>query len=268
MRWFSRKVTVNLIDDATGAAFTATQMSPEDLPESFETATTLHIGDAEWSVVQADPPTRLGYTRSGWLTLRLRRVEMIDPRDILFSLPSICDRLAPLGAAPLVGDEYLLVEDDWRQLELVSRQFAAECDTEIAAIRRIHEQSRAEYGWREIHVRRQPDPPITGALTLKDLQGAFGGVALQGVTYEGASSAIESGFAFTSPDGLICYGTTFDGRVTVLGVGQDAVQPPPHRSAAALAQIARDFELDLVHWCRCGRFSWDDERFHQLVIGD
>jgi hypothetical protein len=268
MGWFARKVAVTFINDATGEAFAVTKMSPDDIPETFEIETTLHIGDADWSVVHAEPRTRAEYSKSASLTLRLRRVEKVDLRDILFSLPSICDRLAELGTAALSGDEYVLAEDDWRQFELVSRQFADECDAEIAAIRRIHEQARAKVGWREIHVRRRPDPPICSALSLDDLSRAFGSVAVGGATYRGAGVPVASGYSFQGIDGLQCYGVADAGRVTVLGIGQDTVMPAPIRSADVLVEIARQFDLDLVHWCRCVRASWDDPLFRQLLVGD
>lgn len=268
MAWFSRKIAVTFIDDATGAAFGNTELPPTDLPESFEIETTLHLGDVDWSVVHAEPRTRQEYTKSGSLTLRLRRVEKIDINKILFSLPSICDRLAEVGQDALVGDECVLAEDDWRQLELVSRQFAAESDAEIEAIRRIHEHENAGVGWREVHVRRRPDPPIAAPLTRKDIDRVFGGrVLFRGVSYRDASSPIVSGYSFRAADGLQCYGIEEGGRVTVLGIVQDASTSPPARSAEALAQIAREFDLDLVHWCRCGRASWDALLFRQLLLG-
>jgi hypothetical protein len=268
MEGFTRNVAVTLIDDATGEAFAVTEMPFDDIPESFEVETTLHIGDVDWSVVHAEPRTRPEYTKSGSLTLRLRRIEKVDLRDILFSLPSICDRLAELGGGALSGGECVLAEDDWRQFELVSRQFADECDAEITAIRRIHEQARAEVGWREIHVRRRPDPPIAAALSLDGLSRAFGGVVFRGVTYRGTGSPIASGYSFRGADGLECYGVTDAGRVTVLGVVQEAVVPAPVRSAGALIEIAREFDLDLVHWCRCVRAAWDDPLFRRLLVGD
>jgi hypothetical protein len=268
MGWFSRRVVVTLIDDATGAAFATTKLPPADLPESFEIETTLHLGDADWSVVHAEPRTRPEYTKSGSLTVRLRRIEKVNPRDILFSLPSICDRLAAVGNGPLVGDECVLAEDDWRQLELVSRQFAAESDVEIEAIRRIHEQEHAGVGWRNIHVRRHPDPPIAAPLTRKDIDRAFGGgLTFRGVSYRGAGSPIVSGYSFRAADGLQCYGVEEGGRVTVLGIVQDTPASQPARSAEALAAIAREFDLDLVHWCRCGRALWDTPLFRQLLLG-
>ena len=92
MGWFSRKVLVTLIDDATGAAFVTTEMPPGDLPESFELETTLHLGGADWFVVHAQPRTREEYTKSSSLTLRLRKVEKIATQAISFSQVDITER--------------------------------------------------------------------------------------------------------------------------------------------------------------------------------
>jgi hypothetical protein len=104
MGWFSRKVLVTLIDDATGAAFATTKMPPADLPESFEVATTLHLGDADWSVVHAEPQTRERYTNSGSLTLRLRKIEKIATEAISFSQLDITEQF---------DDNQTLGKDDW-----------------------------------------------------------------------------------------------------------------------------------------------------------
>jgi hypothetical protein len=104
MAWFSRKVLVTLIDDATGATFATTEMPPADLPESFEIETTLHLGEADWSVVHAEPHTREECAKSGSLTLRLRKVEMIATDAISFSQVDITDRF---------DDNRRLGKDDW-----------------------------------------------------------------------------------------------------------------------------------------------------------
>src|SRR5262245_26378900 len=104
MGWFSRKVALTLIDDATGTAFATTEMPPADLPESFEIETTLHIGEADWSVVYAEPRTRKEYTKSGSLTLRLRKVERIATEAISFSQLDITERF---------DDNQRLGKDEW-----------------------------------------------------------------------------------------------------------------------------------------------------------
>jgi hypothetical protein len=264
-----RTVVVNLIDDATGAAFAQTQMPAADLPETFAIETTMRWGDVDWSILHAEPQTRLEFSEAGSLTLRLRRVEKIDPTNLRFSLPSICDKLAAIGDRALAGDECVLHEDDWRQFELVSRQFAVEADAEIEAIRHIREQKGSGgLGFLEVRVRVRPDPPIAAPLTLDDVNRAFGdGLAFRGVTYRGAGSLIAAGFSFTAPDGLQCYGLAESGRVTVLGIVLDAPESPPIQSTDALIELARDFNLDLVQWCRCARASWDNPMFRQLLGG-
>jgi hypothetical protein len=104
MGWFSRKVLLTLIDDATGAAFARTEMPQADLPESFEFETNLHLDDADWSVVHAEPRTREEYTKSGSLTLRLRKIEMIATETISFSQVDITERF---------DDNRNLAPDEW-----------------------------------------------------------------------------------------------------------------------------------------------------------
>jgi hypothetical protein len=104
MGWFSRKVLVTLINDATGEAFAITKMAPTNLPESFEIETTLHLGESDWSVVHAEPRTRAAYAKSCLLTLRLRRTEMISAEAISFSQLDITERF---------DDNQKLGKDEW-----------------------------------------------------------------------------------------------------------------------------------------------------------
>src|SRR5438128_2305534 len=106
MGWFNSKIDVTLIDDASGKYIGVTKMLPEALPESFKLNTTLHLGDADWSVVRAQPETRAEFAKSKSLTIRLRKVEKIDPSKILYSLPSICDFIPGLSDRTLNGDEF------------------------------------------------------------------------------------------------------------------------------------------------------------------
>lgn len=92
MSWFRRNVLVTLIDDASNHAFAESEMPPADLPDSFAVETTLHIGDDDWSVVKAEPQSKNDFTKSGALTLRLRKIERVDPQELSFSQLDITDR--------------------------------------------------------------------------------------------------------------------------------------------------------------------------------
>jgi hypothetical protein len=266
MSWFSSKISVTFIDDATGSVIGSVAMPPADLPESFRSQTTLHLGDVDWSVIRATPDTRSGYSKSGKLTLHLRRVVKIDPREILYSLPSICDRIPPLGTRSLSGDEYVLHEDDWRQMELVSQQFAQVADSEIQSIRQIHEHQAAGIGWRSVHVRRGPETPIAGRLTLPDIEMIFGlQNSFGGVTYTGASSRIESGYSFTAADGQQFYGLAPEGKVAVFAIACRKLSQTPLGSIESVKTLAYEFNLDLVRWCRCERAGNADPLFRKML---
>ncbi len=269
MRWFSSKVKVTFIDEATGESFGITQMPTADLPESFELDTTLHLGDEDWSVVDAQPRTRAEYAKSKTLTLRLRRIEMMDPRNILYSLPSICDAIPAINDEPLSGGEFELAEDDWRQFEFVSNELAREVDEEIAKIRLIHENAAAEVGWREIHVRTKPEVPLVCNLVLADLANALNvSTESAGVTYQGAQSRITDGYSFTTNDGLSVYGVAPNGNIQVIAFGQYSDSTSNSESIDRLKSLAHDLNLDLVNWCRCVRIAPDDPLFYSLLSND
>lgn len=266
-----KNIQVTLIDDVAGVVLQTFSMSATELPESFEPTefeTTLRIQEEDWIVAEATPRNRVDYSGSGKLTLRLRRKESISLDDILYSLPSICDRIPAVGSNPLKGDECILAEDDWRQFELVSLAFSEESDKQIEAVYRIHEEEGAAVGWRKIHVRSQPDPPLDAMLTRADLERAFGRpLAFRGVAYQGASSPIVGGFSFRAPDGLQCYGIEERGQLTTLAIDQDLPEHPPQHSAEALARLAKDFDLELIRWCRCARASWSLPLFREMLLG-
>ncbi len=268
MTWFSSKVTVTFIDDATGESFGITEMPPADLPESFELDTTLHLGNDNWSVVDARPKTRAEYAKTKTLTLRLRRIEMVNPGTILYSLPSICDAIPGIGDQPLCGNEFILAEDDWRQFELVSNDLAHAVDDEIEKIRAIHEHAAAKVGWREIHVRTKPDMPLACEITLSDLAAALNvSEPSVGVTYQGAPSRISDGYAFRL-NGFTVYGVAPDHKIRVIAFDQYSESPPGSDLVTRLQLLARRLDMDLVYWCRCVRVDPEDALFVSLMANE
>ena len=255
-------VSVTFIDDAASTAMATLDLPIANLPDTFELETTLHLGDDDWTVVSAQPRTKPEFARSGKLVLRLHKLETVDLSDILYSLPSICDRLPAVADTPPTGDNLILAEDDWRQFELVSRAFAGESEAEIAAIRAIHEQESAGAGWKKIHVRKLPESPIASALSREDIDRAFSGVTFRGVCF--GNAPIVSGFSFRA-GGLQGYGIEEDGLISVLGIVQE---PAGEEPVEALARLAHEFDLELVHWCRCTRASWKAPLFRQLLTGE
>ena len=87
-------ITLELIDHATGEIFAQSEVPLESLPERFEgMETTLQVGGSDWQVVGSDPSTRAEMKKAGRVQLVLRKVVAVDPKSILFSLPTVVDAL-------------------------------------------------------------------------------------------------------------------------------------------------------------------------------
>jgi hypothetical protein len=266
MTSFSLNIEVTFIDDLTGEAIGLTQVPANNLPDSFERDTTINLSGADWNVLNAKPKTRAQYTKSKTLILWIRRIESIDPHDILYSLPSICDAIPEVNDRAVSGSELTLAEDDWRQLELISHKLADKVDKEIAKIRLIHENATVGVGWRAIHIRKKPEIPIASNIALTHLATMLKVSAKSpGITYHGSQSQITAGYSFKLNDDFSVYGVAPNGKVQVVAIGQDSNAAANDESIELLQQLARKLNLDLVHWCRCIRVSPDDPSFGSLL---
>jgi hypothetical protein len=250
--FFSRKVQVTFVDAASGAVIAESKMEPEQLPETFLVDTTLHLGEEDWTVLHAEPPTRAEFAKSRRLVLTLARVEettMMDPRQILFSLPTLNDRL-PDDGEPADGREAVLAEDDWRQVELVSAGLRAAVDEEIRAIAAIHQAHRRGPGFDELHVRSRVERPLGSGLAADALHALDLG-APRALRLDRHGHRVHGGFAhaLAASDWLL-YGVADGGVVAVLGLHPGA-EPPSDAAVQALEALAGRHGLIVVDWCRC-----------------
>jgi hypothetical protein len=199
-------------------------------------------------VVKAEPPTRAEFEKSKRLMLTLARVELqhVDPRAILYSLPTINDRL-PEEDVVADGSEMVLTEDDWRQFEFVSLALRYVVEDEIGAIDQIHHDHRRGMGFEEIHARRIDRPvddlPVDAVAQL-ELEAA-GPLRL-----DRHGHRVRGGFAHTLPGGWLLYGTADGGEITTLALHPTEDAPPPD-VVNALDELAAEHGLLLVDWCRC-----------------
>lgn len=266
MTSFSLNIEVTFIDDLTDESLGVTQIPANNLPDSFERDTTINLRGADWNVLNAKPKTRAQYIKSKTLILWIRRIELVNPQDILYSLPSICDPIPEVNDRDISGDELTIAEDDWRQFELISNKLADKVDKEIAKIRLIHENATEGIGWKEMHIRKKPEIPIASNIALTHLASLLKVSAKStGITYHGSPSPIADGYSLTLNDDFSVYGIAPNSKVQVIAIGQDANISPNQESIELLQQLARKFNLDLVHWCRCIRVSPDDPAFRSLL---
>lgn len=264
MTSFSLNIEVTFIDELTDESLGVTQIPANNLPDVFERDTTINLSGVDWNVLNSRPKTRAQYTKSKQLILWIRRVKEIS--DTVYNLPSICKKFPDVTNRSLTGNELILAEDDWRQFEFISNTFADKIDKEIAKIQHIHDNAKDGNGWRELHMRSKPEIPIPNNIALTYLASMLqvSGKSA-GITYDGSQSPIKDGYSFTLNDDFSVYGIAPKGKIQVIAIGQDCNIPPNEDSIDLLQQLARKFNLDLVHWCRCLRVHPDDPLFRSLL---
>ncbi len=267
----TRPIQVTFIDTATGKPFATVALPADHLPQSFEAETTFHLGDEEWSVAQADPMTAAEFIQTGQLTVTLAKISRVNPQDILYSLPTICDAIPAIaeGSTKLRKRVFELHEDDWRQREFISVDHRDAIEAEFASIERIFREESIDTGsflaFRTLHVRSLIQAPINTHISLAQFAAGLPteSEAYEGIAYEREAGVIDGGFAWqVGPHTL--YGQQQEGFVTALGlrintraatISQDFI--------TFLANLMAAHRLYLVDWCNTILVSAEAETLQQ-----
>lgn len=237
-------ITLELIDHATGEIFAESEVALESLPERFEgMETTLQVGGADWQVVGADPSTRAEAAKAKRVQLVLRKVVAVDPKSVLFSLPTIVDALPGETVAPPGAEVSIRLHgDDYRQVEFVHASQGLEVDAELADIARIKAEHRKGSGFDAIHVRKRIAEPLAGVkLRRAELEAALGTTSRLWAFKGGG--VVADGYALPDAEAVV-YGVAHEGFVETLcvyGMLPDVV--------GRLHGVALAHGLLLVDWC-------------------
>ncbi|MFI5528359.1 hypothetical protein ACIA8O_07320 [Kitasatospora sp. NPDC051853] len=256
------EIEIVMVDEADGLPVGSTDYPAEELPEHLEAGARIGIDGVHWEVVRAAPSARAEVIAAGRTVLTVRRVDTADPRQIGYTLPTICAELPLLSPAAGGGGEDLVIhEDDWRQTELVERRLLAGVEAELRAVRRIRDEcshrvgdeDTASWGFREIHLRRGPVEPLVGALSLDRLYELLPvSRTYTGVSLRDGQGRVAGSFALEVAGGagpVTLYGRCFGERVAALALRAE-VAPD---AVPGLARLMAEHDLLLVDWCtgRC-----------------
>ena len=141
----NNKIKVHFIDNFNGQTIGVAEMDPDKLPETFEIETRMHIKDNEWTVEEAIPAKSIDFIKTKQLTLKLRKIEYMNPKDILYTLPSISNELPSTIKTSLFNDfELSILEDDWRQDEFLNQSSFPLVEIEVQNIKNIWENNKKE----------------------------------------------------------------------------------------------------------------------------
>jgi len=247
----TQSVSVTLIDEATGERLATTNVPVEQLPDTLALDTSLDVANQRYAVARAEPLTKAEFAKEQRLTLFLRKVESLDPDNILFSLPTICGAALPESApGKASGGVCILHEDDWRQCEIVALDHGPSIAAELEAIQQIYATESADTGWHKLHVRERIDHPVPRGMRWRDVTARLGQHdPLGGISFGDGRQLVRGAVAVTLRNGVIVWGIEAAGELTVLCL-QNVAQASPS-TVAALKRVADELSLVLVDWCRC-----------------
>lgn len=187
-------------------------------------------------------------------------VKTIDPSQLLYSLPTICDRMAPLEPAqkPPTSDDLAFHEDDWRQIEFVPLADSEYIAAKLADLRQFKTAHQSGPGWTSTYVR--PDHQTgfqTLALKFSDLCDAVSVKPRDLYIFQSSkesSQHVPGGFSFHFDGDLSLYGFQVNGIVYALGIEMSPPKEKNRNSDAimtVLRQIRKLSALQIVDWYRC-----------------
>lgn len=179
-------------------------------------------------------------------------VRMMNPNDILMTIPTMSEDLAALENAGPVGDADLVFhEDDWTQVEFYDRARLEEIKAKLSEFKIFEQANRQTHGWKNLYVRKiartavitGPDPVARLASALGTKQGAAPVITSAGHV----TGRVRNGFTLPLGGNVTLYGYTQDDRIPVLAAFVDA-GADSLKLTEAFMKLGEAERLILVDW--------------------
>lgn len=252
-------IEVKFYEGKSETPFAASNVPIENLPDSFEINTTMHLGDDDWIVLEAEPAEKSEFRKTGRLNLYMAKNEItqINPNELLYSLPTINNDIAGVEHASSLENIAVLREDDWRQFEFLDQRNESIVNQEFIAIENIYKNYREGVGFKQLHLRQKIEAPLQDVkLTLNMLEASFDIVHVyEGVAFNNAAATIVGGFAMQTKDGWLLWGQVNEsGQVSALNISQTK-DSSIDQIADKVDTFTEKYGLYLINWPRlfwCG----------------
>lgn len=247
-------IEVKFIEGNSDTPFAVSTVPIEQLPDTFEINTTLHLGQDDWRVIGADPAKKSEFRKLGKLSLYLAKQEVmsIDPKELLYSLPTIYNDLPGVEPADSLENVIVIREDDWRQFEFIDVDHESTINEELNDVLAIYQNHKQGMGFTSLHLRQKISNPLgSKKLTIEILRNHFSFIKVyDGVAFDTAAVIIINSFAAQTDTGWILWGQTdLNENITVLNIS--ASENANIRDfAETLDKFLEDFSLYLVDWPR------------------
>lgn len=251
----SNTIKVQFIDSSNGNVFAISEMPLDQLPETFEIQTTMHLNDEDWTVEEAIPPSAKEFLQTKNLTLKMSKVEYMDPKDLLYTLPTISNETPRRSNSSLYNDfDYSMQEDDWRQIEFLNKSSFPHIEIEIAKIEKVKlndsEEVNSEFtAFKNCHVRDTIGEPnlVLDVIQLNNILKTekMGSLKI-------SDEFVENGFSLKTES------TTFYGIIEKGIVSQFCIGEFSDTTANEIQNLVNELDLLFVGWYHCQIISSND----------
>ncbi len=243
----SNKIKVQFIDSSSGKVIGISEMPPEQLPETFELQTTMHLNDEDWSIEEAIPAHSKDFLQSKSLTLKMRKVEKMNPNDIWFTTPTISNEFPQTEPQTKETDfDIIIHEDDYRQKEFLNTSALPKIEEEFRAIKEVwtnHSKKSDEYTlFKNCHTRKTIGLANL-SINFNELQNSLNSNSIGQVIING--EILSNGFGLKT-ENTTYFGTLNDGKVIELCISQWN-----DKTTNEIFKINKEFNLLFVDWFNC-----------------
>lgn len=243
----SNKIKVQFIDSSNGNMIGVSEMPPEQLPVSFEIEITMRLNDEDWSIQEAIPAHSKEFIQSKKLTLKMIKVEKMNPNDIWYTTPTISNEFPQtIKKIKETENDISIHEDDYRQREFLNVDSKPRIKEEFKAIKEIwtnHSKKSEEYTlFKNCHVRKSIGLPNL-SIDFNQLQTVLNSDSVGQVVINGEN--LKNGFSLNT-DNTKYFGTLNDGKVIELCVSQWN-----DKTTNEILKISNEFNLLFVDWFNC-----------------
>jgi hypothetical protein len=177
---------------------------------------------------------------------------MMDPKDILFSVPTIAKDLPSLDPLrePPAADALVLHEDDWTQTEFLPKAMLPDIRRMLSDLKVFDAQNREGPGWRDLYLREfNRVPLIVGRTVLEHLESIVrtraGPAPL--LTSVAGTGRVCGGFTIAIGRDVHLYGYVEDGGIPVIAASL-GTNPDDQKLTEAFMNLNASDGLVLVDW--------------------
>ena len=179
--------------------------------------------------------------------------QSIDPKTILFSIPTLSDDIAALEPMDRAtnGKDLAFHEDDWAQVEFLPASLLPEIQRMLKEYKAFEQTNRVRSGRRNVYVRKiQRKPLVSGPQAVQQLEKILEAKAVGAlVLFSSGTSGgrVKDGFTLPLGGNVTLYGYTTPEGIRVLGasVGQN---PDDIKLSQAFIKLSSASSLVLVDW--------------------